>query len=165
MALHVFSFLRGVELTNTTGLPTGVTCIYILAMEALTCAIVLTFFLQGAVWSCTRPWAAGVLISLSVCGLVLCPTGNVLLLLLFLFMSFSIYMIYFNWYPEYLDQQKQPHPAWLQSIGSLEVRLDQDRWWEAGRVITNSAWAETAQAASALVSSSQKSTDDATKGQ
>jgi hypothetical protein len=48
----------------------GVTCIYIIALEAFTFTLVFTLFLMGATWSCTRPWAAAVLIVLSIFGLV-----------------------------------------------------------------------------------------------
>jgi hypothetical protein len=76
----------------------GVTCIYILVFEALSVALVLYFFVLGCTWSCTRPWASVVLLSLSLSGVctlslshthththtlslphsavVLCPTGK-----------------------------------------------------------------------------------------
>jgi len=99
----------------------GVTCIYIIVFEALGVALILHFFVLGAVWSCTRPWASLVLITLALCGLVLCPTGNVLLMLLFFFLAFSVYMSYFSWYPDYLTQQHHSIPDWVQSLGSFEV--------------------------------------------
>jgi len=67
---------RGGLTRSSLGRQTGVACIYVIALEALALAIVLNFFLLGVVWSCTRPWAAAVLLSLALAGIVLCPTGN-----------------------------------------------------------------------------------------
>lgn len=136
------------DVLHLLGLPTGVTCIYIISMEALVFALILSFLLIGLCWSCTRPWAGVVLIVLALCGLVLCPTANVLLLILFLFLAFSVYMVYFVWYPDYLKEQHQARPDWLQSIGSLQVTLEHTHWLEAGTVITSTAWQEAAGAIS-----------------
>jgi len=157
----VVSLIPLCDVIHLLGLPTGVTCIYIIIFEALTFALVLTFFLLGAVWSCTRPWAAMVLIVLAVCGVVLCPTGNVLLLFLFIFLAFSVYMSYFRWYPEYIAEQRQSVPYWLESIGSLELTLDHDKWFEAGRVISSTAWTEAANAVTASTSENSEKTEDA----
>lgn len=136
------------DVLHLLGMPTGVTCIYIIVFEALGVALILHFFVLGAVWSCTRPWASLVLITLALCGLVLCPTGNVLLMLLFFFLAFSVYMSYFSWYPDYLTQQHHSIPDWVQSLGSFEVTLDDYKWAAAGRVITSTAWQEAAEAVS-----------------
>ena len=58
------------------GAQTGVACIYIITLEAFALALVASLFLLGLVWSCTRPWAAALLLSLALGGIVLCPTGN-----------------------------------------------------------------------------------------
>jgi len=132
------------DVIHLLGLPTGVTCIYIIIFEAVTGALILNFFILGAVWSCTRPWAAMVLMLLALGGMILCPTANVLLMILFLFLAFSVYMTYFLWYPEYLHAQHQHVPYWLESIGSLQITLEHDKWLEAGRIVSGKAWQEAA---------------------
>jgi len=144
--LFFFGFLLAMiplcDVLHLLGLPTGVACIYIITLEAFALALVATLFLLGLVWSCTRPWAAALLLSLALGGIVLCPTGNVLLVMVFLASSLAVYLLYFHWYPQYLEDQHVARPSWLQSIGSLEVDLtSHEAWLQSGRAMAGS-WDE-----------------------
>mmetsp|Transcript_18088 Transcript_18088/g.59409 ORF Transcript_18088/g.59409 Transcript_18088/m.59409 type:complete len:109 (-) Transcript_18088:47-373(-) len=81
------------------------------------------------VWSCTRTYAALVFLLISVSGSFLLPTGNPILLLLWMTVTFGGGAAYFWFVPDHY--QKNPlkdsangKPSWLQDIGDFSISTD-----------------------------------------
>eukprot|EP00286_Rhodomonas_abbreviata_P011961 CAMPEP_0181327182 /NCGR_PEP_ID=MMETSP1101-20121128/21946_1 /TAXON_ID=46948 /ORGANISM="Rhodomonas abbreviata, Strain Caron Lab Isolate" /LENGTH=412 /DNA_ID=CAMNT_0023435787 /DNA_START=8 /DNA_END=1246 /DNA_ORIENTATION=- len=127
------------DVLDIIGIPTGVSCLLIITLESLVCALCFAAFLLALVWSCTRPWAALVLLAISLMGDILCPTGNILLIGVWFGFAALLYGAYFHWLPEsYMERVREGEgsmPSWLQSIGSLQVSFDPDEWGKVGKTL------------------------------
>jgi hypothetical protein len=66
------------------------------------------------IWMCTRPAAAVVMLFISVSGQLLIPSGNPILLLLWLLVTFGGGWAYFLWLPEVYRDRPLDKPFWVQ---------------------------------------------------
>jgi hypothetical protein len=66
------------------------------------------------IWMCTRPAAAVVMLFISVSGQLLIPSGNPILLLLWLLVTFGGGWAYFLWLPEVYRDRPLDKPLWVQ---------------------------------------------------
>ena len=66
------------------------------------------------IWMCTRPAAAVVMLFISVSGQLLIPSGNPILLLLWLIVAFGGGWAYFLWLPEVYRGRPLDKPMWIQ---------------------------------------------------
>ena len=82
-------------------------------MGALLLSLTAALFLVGLCWSCTRGWAALLLIVLSLVGNVLL-FGGIIGLVVYLAVLGAAFYAYFAWAPNYYKERGQEKPFWLQ---------------------------------------------------
>lgn len=121
------------------GVHQGAPCALIVLLEGVVLGICLSLFLLALCWSCTRPWAALVLLVISLMGDILCPTGNVLMIGIWAAFAALLFMAYFYWLPSSFIDKDEEVPGWLQSIGPLQISLDIKDWEQVGENITKDA--------------------------
>eukprot|EP00286_Rhodomonas_abbreviata_P008284 CAMPEP_0181319710 /NCGR_PEP_ID=MMETSP1101-20121128/17724_1 /TAXON_ID=46948 /ORGANISM="Rhodomonas abbreviata, Strain Caron Lab Isolate" /LENGTH=305 /DNA_ID=CAMNT_0023427343 /DNA_START=13 /DNA_END=930 /DNA_ORIENTATION=- len=109
------------DILNVVGLPSA-PCVLIVTFGSFFTVICIASFWMFVCWSCTRSWAALVFLAISLTGQLLLPTGNPLLLLLWLVISLGGGVGYFYWAPElYRDRER---PSWLQTVGDFTISTD-----------------------------------------
>lgn len=118
------------DVLSIVGLPEA-PCLVLATVGAFFATVCFVTFLMGLIWSCTRPWAAAVLFLISLTGQVLLPSGNPLLLLLWLALVFGGGYVYFFTIPQsYAKDGVQP-PFYVQGIGPFTVELSAARFGRA----------------------------------
>eukprot|EP00291_Cryptomonas_curvata_P023551 CAMPEP_0172171682 /NCGR_PEP_ID=MMETSP1050-20130122/12027_1 /TAXON_ID=233186 /ORGANISM="Cryptomonas curvata, Strain CCAP979/52" /LENGTH=411 /DNA_ID=CAMNT_0012843139 /DNA_START=371 /DNA_END=1606 /DNA_ORIENTATION=- len=111
---------------------TGLLCIAFVFTGAFLLSLTAALFIVGLCWSCTRGWAALVLIVLSLVGNVMLFGGIIGLVIYLALLGASLYA-YFVWAPSYYNEKKETKPFWLQSLGKenfYHVDLDAERFKE-----------------------------------
>mmetsp|Transcript_9180 Transcript_9180/g.14563 ORF Transcript_9180/g.14563 Transcript_9180/m.14563 type:complete len:300 (+) Transcript_9180:50-949(+) len=109
------------------GLPSG-PCLLMLTIGALLAAICTVSGWMALVWSCTRPYAAFVLASVSLFGQLLVPTGNLLLILVWIMAAGMGGMLYFYYLPGMYSDKQWARPGWMQDVGVMSVSFDPKEW-------------------------------------
>lgn len=127
------------DILNVLGLPSA-PCLLVITAGAFFSAICIASFWMFVVWSCTRPWAAVVFLLISFSGNMLIPTGDPLLLLLWLVVVTGLGLGYFFWLPEMYRGQQSEMPPWLQDVGNFEMSAD---WRVVLQTLREKADAET----------------------
>lgn len=108
-------------------------CWMIILLGALFYTFCVCFFTTGVLWSCTRPWAALVLLVVAILGNVLIASTNPLLIMLWIGTACSLLYWYFEWYPAWCEEIGKPLPDWCQGIGPVELQLDITHWGNSFR--------------------------------
>lgn len=67
------------------------------------------------------PWAALVFLIISLSGSFLLPTGNVLLVFIWMLVAFCGGSFYFKWLPDSYDISNEERPYWVQDVGHITV--------------------------------------------
>mgnify|MGYP006876809569 CR=1 FL=1 len=106
-------------------------CLLLVTFGAFFAAICLSAFTMFVVWSCTRPWAALVFLSVSLAGVVLLPTGNPVFLLIWIVGSTCLVFWYFYYAKEHMAGEPGGKPVWLQDVGEFRIALDVEEVAEA----------------------------------
>ena len=91
----------------------GPICFAFVFTGALLLSITAALFIVGLCWSCTRGWAALVLIVLSAVGNLML-FGGIIGLIIYLAILGGACYAYFYWAPNYYKEQGQEKPDWLQ---------------------------------------------------
>jgi len=104
------------------GLPSS-NCFLTVGFGGFVGSVVVTTLVMGMCWSCTRGWAAFVLLLIAFAGIVLCPTGIPFLVVLWMILSAGLFLFYFIYLPETDDC-----PEWCQSIGPLKASMNPEDW-------------------------------------
>mmetsp|Transcript_60168 Transcript_60168/g.141649 ORF Transcript_60168/g.141649 Transcript_60168/m.141649 type:complete len:535 (-) Transcript_60168:138-1742(-) len=104
------------------GLPSS-NCFLTVGFGGFVGSVVVTTFIMGMCWSCTRGWAAFVLLLISISGSLFCPTGIPFLVVLWILLSLGLFIYYFIYLPETDDC-----PEWCQSIGPLKASMNPEDW-------------------------------------
>lgn len=87
--------------------------------------------LVGLIWSCTRGWAALVLVTLGLLG-ELMVFGGILPVILWLVLSVAILYLYFKWAPDYFEETEGDRREWLQDLGNwYQMSTSVDDWMVA----------------------------------
>ena len=91
----------------------------------------------GLVWSCTRGYAALVLLALGLLG-ELMLFGGFVACLIWSILAVSVLYLYFVFLPSQYQEDGVVCPFWLQDVGSFEVEADLEKvraallcgiWW------------------------------------
>ena len=93
----------------------------------MACAVLATL---GLIWSCTRGWAALVLLSLGLLGDLMLFGGFVSCLIWFV-LAGAVLFLYFVFLPGQYADKGEAQPVWVQDLGSFEVDTDLDKMGEA----------------------------------
>ena len=80
-------------------------------------------------WLCTRPWAALVLGAISVSGQMTVPSGNLLLILVWILAAGMSGTLYFYWLPGLYADKRWARPSWVQDVGESSLSLDPKEWY------------------------------------
>uniref|UniRef100_A0A6T8PCL0 Vitamin K epoxide reductase domain-containing protein n=2 Tax=Hemiselmis andersenii TaxID=464988 RepID=A0A6T8PCL0_HEMAN len=117
-------------------------CIVFVVVGTLVLAASTFLFVIGLCWSCTRPWAASVLIVVALLGDVMI-FGGLISIAIWIVLAGAAFWAYFSYAPNYYEENKVPQPDWLQSLGNwYKVGTSVDEWKEASTKGYESAVAE-----------------------
>eukprot|EP00281_Chroomonas_sp_CCMP1168_P032005 CAMPEP_0206247672 /NCGR_PEP_ID=MMETSP0047_2-20121206/19943_1 /ASSEMBLY_ACC=CAM_ASM_000192 /TAXON_ID=195065 /ORGANISM="Chroomonas mesostigmatica_cf, Strain CCMP1168" /LENGTH=368 /DNA_ID=CAMNT_0053673229 /DNA_START=31 /DNA_END=1134 /DNA_ORIENTATION=+ len=119
------------HLIKYLNLPSGMAfwpCWMVVLFGAIFFTLCFCLFVVALLWSCTRPWAAIVLLVICLFGDFCFPTGNPLLIMLWLGMSATFAYWYFVWYPEWCVDKGVLVPQWCQSLGHLNLSWELKDW-------------------------------------
>ena len=106
-------------------------CWLFVIMVSLIVAAATVLLLVGLIWSCTRGWAALLLITLGLLG-ELMVFGGILSVVLWLVLSAALLFLYFKWAPEYFEETEGERRGWLQDLGNwYRMSTDTDDWMVA----------------------------------
>ncbi len=104
----------------------------IITFGAFFASICLATFWMFICWSCTRTYASLVFLLLSLTGQVLLPTGNPILLLVWVLIAFGGGYAYFYYLPDtYKGEKASEKPMWIQDVGDFTVSTDYNEWGNA----------------------------------
>ena len=106
-----------------TGLP-ATPCILLVTFGSLFAAICVATTWMFFIWLCTRPVAAVIFLVISVSGQLLIPSGNPILLLLWMLVTFGGGWAYFFWLPDVYRDKPQDKPAWVQDVGTFRLSYE-----------------------------------------
>jgi hypothetical protein len=123
------------DVLDIVGLPAA-PCFIMVVFGAFFAAFCITCFWLFVVWSCTRFYAALAFLVMSVAGLILLPSGNLILIFLWLVVAFGGGTWYFKWVPDSYAATGDEQPFWVQDIGEMTVSLDAEDWADA----TSTTW-------------------------
>lgn len=87
------------DILTVIGLPSA-PCLLIITFGSFFAAICVATFWMFIIWSCTRTYAALVFLFISMTGQILLPTGNPILLLVWVLVAFGGGYAYFYYAPE-----------------------------------------------------------------
>ena len=82
--------------------------------------VFLSFSFLTKLWGAS-PWAALVFLIISLSGSFLLPTGNVLLVILWMVVAFVGGSCYFKYIPDTYDISNEERPYWVQDVGHITV--------------------------------------------
>mmetsp|Transcript_10813 Transcript_10813/g.36393 ORF Transcript_10813/g.36393 Transcript_10813/m.36393 type:complete len:305 (-) Transcript_10813:1277-2191(-) len=117
------------DVLDIIGLPTAPCFVLVVFGSFFASFCVLTFILFLA-WSCTRFYAAMAFLVISVSGMLLLPTGNVILIIIWMVVTFGGGYWYFKYLPEFYSASGDELPFWVQDVGELSVTWDAAEWGE-----------------------------------
>ena len=92
----------------------GYLCLAFVFVGSILLSITALLFIVGLIWSCTRGWAALLLIVMSLIGNVLLFGGIIGLAIYLGILALSFYA-YFSWAPGYYKERGLEKPSWLQA--------------------------------------------------
>ena len=104
------------DVITVLGLP-ATPCILIITFGSFFAAVCMATLWLFLIWMCTRPAAALVFLAISLSGQILIPSGNPILLLLWIVAAAGGSWLYFFWLPDAYEG----HGTWLQDVGSFKV--------------------------------------------
>lgn len=106
-------------------------CILFVVVGTLVLAASTFLFIVGLCWSCTRPYAALVLITVALLGDIMI-FGGLISISIWIALAAGIFYAYFGWAPQYHEDNKVEHPFWLENLGNwYKVGTTVDEWKEA----------------------------------
>lgn len=146
------------DILTVIGLPSA-PCLLIITFGAFFASICVATFWMFITWSCTRTWAALVFLAISLTGQILLPTGNPILLLVWVLIAFGGGYAYFYYLP---DQNKENKPSWLQDVGDFTVSADYNEW---GSAFTKAYEAEKAAVEKGIEETKRRTMEAAAKAQ
>jgi hypothetical protein len=94
-------------------------------------AFVITCLWLAVVWSCTRFYAALAFFIIGFSGVLMLPTGNLILTLMWVLIAFVGGWLYFSWLPEHYDSEGKPPPFWVQDVGEMTVTCELGDWGDS----------------------------------
>jgi len=115
------------DIFTIIGLPAG-PCLLMLTIGALLMAVCTVTGWMALCWLCTRPWAALVLGAISVSGQMTVPSGNLLLILVWILAAGMSGTLYFYWLPGLYADKRWDRPSWVQDVGESSLSLDPKEW-------------------------------------
>jgi hypothetical protein len=118
------------DILTVIGLPSA-PCLLIITFGAFFASICLATFWMFVIWSCTRTYAALVFLLMSLSGQILLPTGNPILLLVWVVLAFGGGYFYFYFYPDQFKEKPEDKPMWLQDVGDFTVSTNYEEWGSA----------------------------------
>mmetsp|Transcript_19826 Transcript_19826/g.45629 ORF Transcript_19826/g.45629 Transcript_19826/m.45629 type:complete len:315 (+) Transcript_19826:10-954(+) len=118
------------DILTIIGLPSA-PCLLIITFGAFFASICLATFWMFVIWSCTRTYAALVFLVMSLTGQILLPTGNPILLLVWVVLAFGGGYMYFYFGPDYYKEKPEDKPMWLQDVGDFTVSTNYEEWGSA----------------------------------
>jgi hypothetical protein len=133
------------DLLDIVGLPAW-PCFFLVVFGAFFAAFVITCLWLAVVWSCTRFYAATAFFVIGFSGLLLLPTGNLILTAIWLFIAFGGGYWYFSWLPESYEQASEEQPFWVQDVGEMTVSCDPGDWGDSATTTWSTVRDDTAQA-------------------
>lgn len=99
-------------------------------------------FIIGLCWSCTRGYAALVLIIVALLGDVMI-FGGLISIIAWVVLAAGVMYLYFGYLPQYYADQKADKPEMLQDLGNwYEVKFSPDDWHKAAEGGYNAAVAD-----------------------
>ena len=106
-------------------------CWLFVVMVTLVLTAATLLLLVGLIWSCTRGWAALVLVTLGLLG-ELMVFGGILSIVLWLVLTAGVLYLYFKWAPDYFEEVGGGQRPWLQDLGNWYlVSTNTDDWMVA----------------------------------
>jgi hypothetical protein len=112
-------------------------CYIVVLAATIFFATSLFLILLGLIWSCTRGWAALVLLVLGIVTNGLVFTG-LIGLSIWAFFLVGLLLLWFKFLPDYFES-KGERPEWLQDIGSFKIATNLDDIKAAGEGFVNTA--------------------------
>jgi len=108
----------------------GVCWLFVIAVT-LVVAAATVLLLIGLIWSCTRGWAALVLVAVGLLG-ELMVFGGIVSIVLWLLIAGAVLFLYFKWAPEYFLETEGERREWTQDLGNwYQMSTDVDDWMVA----------------------------------
>jgi len=118
------------DVLDVVGLPAA-PCLILVIFGSFFIAFCVATFWMFVCWSCTRPWAALVFLIISLSGSVLLPTGNLILVILWMVVAFFGGSWYFKYLPDTYDISNEERPYWVQDVGHITVSCAPEDWEDA----------------------------------
>mmetsp|Transcript_31073 Transcript_31073/g.73780 ORF Transcript_31073/g.73780 Transcript_31073/m.73780 type:complete len:313 (-) Transcript_31073:219-1157(-) len=133
------------DVLDIVGLPSA-PCFVLVVFGAFFAAFCITTFWLFLIWSCTRFYAALAFLVISLAGIILLPSGNLILIFLWLVVAFGGGTWYFKWVPDSYAATGDEQPFWVQDIGEMTVSLDSEDWADATTTTWNTVYSDVADA-------------------
>lgn len=118
------------DVLTVIGLPSA-PCLLIITFGAFFAALCTATFWMFLLWSCTRTYAALVFLFISLTGQILLPTGNPILLLVWVLVAFGGGYLYFYYLPDSYKEKPEEKPMWVQDVGDFTVSSNYEEWGSA----------------------------------
>eukprot|EP00285_Hemiselmis_virescens_P015422 CAMPEP_0173389666 /NCGR_PEP_ID=MMETSP1356-20130122/12936_1 /TAXON_ID=77927 ORGANISM="Hemiselmis virescens, Strain PCC157" /NCGR_SAMPLE_ID=MMETSP1356 /ASSEMBLY_ACC=CAM_ASM_000847 /LENGTH=408 /DNA_ID=CAMNT_0014346887 /DNA_START=13 /DNA_END=1239 /DNA_ORIENTATION=+ len=117
-------------------------CIVFVIVGTLVLAASTFLFTIGLCWSCTRPYAALVLIVVALLGDVMI-FGGLISIGIWIALAAGIFYAYFAYAPQYFEENKGDTPDWVQNLGNwYKVGTNYEEWQKAAESGARSAEAD-----------------------
>lgn len=133
------------DILDIVGLPAW-PCALLVIFGAFFAAFVVACLWLAVVWSCTRSYAAAAFFVIGFSGLIMLPTGNLILTLLWCLVAFGGGWWYFSYLPESYEAASEEPPFWVQDVGEMTVTCDPGDWGDATTTTWSNVRDETAEA-------------------
>ena len=133
------------DILDIVGLPAW-PCFLLVIFGAFFAAFVITCLWLAVVWSCTRFYAALAFFTIGVSGVLLLPTGNLILTLIWIFIAFFGGWWYFSYLPESYEAVGAEQPFWVQDVGEMTVSCDPGDWGDSVTATWSNVRDDTAEA-------------------
>jgi hypothetical protein len=133
------------DILDIVGLPAW-PCFLLVIFGAFFAAFVITCLWLAVVWSCTRFYAALAFFTIGFSGVLLLPTGNLILTLIWIFIAFFGGWWYFSYLPESYEAVGAEQPFWVQDVGEMTVSCDPGDWGDSVTATWSNVRDDTAEA-------------------
>jgi hypothetical protein len=133
------------DILDIVGLPAW-PCFVLVVFGAFFAAFVITCLWLAVVWSCTRFYAALAFFTIGFSGVLLLPTGNLILTLIWCFIAFVGGWWYFSYLPESYESIGVEQPFWVQDVGEMTVSCDPGDWGDSATATWSNVRDDTAEA-------------------
>jgi len=117
------------DVLSIIGLPSA-PCVLLITVGSFLATICNVTFLLFLIWSCTRSWAALVFLLVSFTGSILLPTGNPILLCLWIIVALGGSYAYFIYLPSTYASEAEI-PPFVQNIGNFAVEPNFEKFQSA----------------------------------